>query len=101
MNVFVIKGIARDVPLETIFRGVMPFIVAQIVLILILIAFPRDRAVAALHNVAVSGLRSRFRSPDSKPAYAYGHPYRNPSASRTRGWRKRICAIYPDPPDNK
>jgi len=40
MNVFVIKGIARDVPLETIFRGVMPFIVAQIVLILILIAFP-------------------------------------------------------------
>ncbi len=40
MNVFVIKGIARDVPLETIFRGVTPFIVAQIVLILILVAFP-------------------------------------------------------------
>jgi len=40
MNVFVIKGIARDVPLETIFRGVMPFIVAQIVLLVILIAFP-------------------------------------------------------------
>jgi C4-dicarboxylate transporter, DctM subunit len=41
MNVFVIKGIARDVPLETIFRGVTPFIVAQIVLIAILIAFPQ------------------------------------------------------------
>ena len=41
MNVFVIKGIARDVPLETIFRGVMPFIVAQIILILILVAFPQ------------------------------------------------------------
>jgi TRAP-type C4-dicarboxylate transport system permease large subunit len=40
MNVFVIKGIARDVPLETIFRGVTPFIVAQIALIAILIAFP-------------------------------------------------------------
>ena len=40
MNVFVIKGIARDVPLETIFRGVMPFIVAQVILILILVAFP-------------------------------------------------------------
>jgi tripartite ATP-independent transporter DctM subunit len=40
MNVFVIKGIARDVPLYTIFRGVTPFIVAQIILILILIAFP-------------------------------------------------------------
>jgi len=41
MNVFVIKGIARDVPLETIFRGVTPFIVAQIILILVLIAFPQ------------------------------------------------------------
>jgi len=41
MNVFIIKGIARDVPLYTIFRGVTPFIVAQIVLILILIAFPQ------------------------------------------------------------
>jgi C4-dicarboxylate transporter DctM subunit len=41
MNVFVIKGIARDVPLETIFRGVTPFILAQVVLILILVAFPQ------------------------------------------------------------
>jgi TRAP-type C4-dicarboxylate transport system permease large subunit len=41
MNVFVVEGIARGVPLETIFRGVKPFIVAQIVLILILIAFPQ------------------------------------------------------------
>jgi tripartite ATP-independent transporter DctM subunit len=41
MNVFVIKGIARDVPLESIFRGVLPFVAAQIVLIAILIAFPQ------------------------------------------------------------
>jgi tripartite ATP-independent transporter DctM subunit len=41
MNVFVIKGIARDVPLATIFRGAAPFVAAQIVLILILIAFPQ------------------------------------------------------------
>jgi C4-dicarboxylate transporter, DctM subunit len=41
MNVFVIKGIARDVPLETIFRGVTPFIVAQLILILLLVAFPQ------------------------------------------------------------
>jgi tripartite ATP-independent transporter DctM subunit len=40
MNVFVLKGIAREVPLETIFRGVTPFIVAQIILIVVLIAFP-------------------------------------------------------------
>jgi C4-dicarboxylate transporter DctM subunit len=40
MNVFVIKGMAKDVPLETIFRGVTPFIIAQIILICALIAFP-------------------------------------------------------------
>src|SRR5207249_6563994 len=40
MNVFVIKGIAREVPLGTIFRGVTPFIVAQVILIMILVAFP-------------------------------------------------------------
>jgi tripartite ATP-independent transporter DctM subunit len=41
MNVFVIKGIAKDVPLEDIFRGVTPFIIAQIILIGILIVFPQ------------------------------------------------------------
>lgn len=41
MNVFVIKGIARDIPLESIFRGVMPFVIAQIVLIGILVLFPQ------------------------------------------------------------
>ncbi len=41
MNVFVIKGVARDVPLETIFRGVTPFIIAQIALLCILVAFPQ------------------------------------------------------------
>ncbi len=41
MNVFVIKGIAKEVPLETIFRGVTPFIIAQVILIFIIIAFPQ------------------------------------------------------------
>jgi C4-dicarboxylate transporter DctM subunit len=41
MNVFVIKGIAKDVPLETIFRGVMPFVAAQIILIAVLVMFPQ------------------------------------------------------------
>jgi C4-dicarboxylate transporter, DctM subunit len=41
MNVFVIKGMAKDVPLEAIFRGVTPFIVAQSILLLALIAFPQ------------------------------------------------------------
>jgi tripartite ATP-independent transporter DctM subunit len=40
MNVFVIKGIAREVPLATIFAGVAPFVAAQVVLIAALVAFP-------------------------------------------------------------
>lgn len=41
VNVYVIKGIAEDVPLETIFRGIFPFLGAQIVVTAILLAFPR------------------------------------------------------------
>ena len=41
MNVFVVKGVARDVSLETIFKGVWPFLIAALVCVLILIAFPQ------------------------------------------------------------
>lgn len=41
INVYVIKGVAPDVPLETIFRGIFPFLGAIIVCIAILIAFPQ------------------------------------------------------------
>jgi C4-dicarboxylate transporter DctM subunit len=41
VNVFVIKGIAPDVPLEHIFRGIFPFLVALIIVTAILMAFPQ------------------------------------------------------------
>jgi len=40
VNVFVIKAIAPEVPLESIFKGVLPFIAAQIVCAIIIMAFP-------------------------------------------------------------
>ena len=40
LNVFVIRGVARDVKLSTIYRGVAPFIVTDIVRILLLVMFP-------------------------------------------------------------
>lgn len=40
INVFVIKGIARDVPLTTIFTGIVPFLAAEMVMAAILLAFP-------------------------------------------------------------
>jgi tripartite ATP-independent transporter DctM subunit len=40
LNVFVIGGMARDVPLATIYRGVMPFLAAMIVLLVLLTTWP-------------------------------------------------------------
>jgi len=40
VNVFVIKGIAPDIPLETIFKGILPFLAALIIVTVILIIFP-------------------------------------------------------------
>ncbi|KAA2312965.1 TRAP transporter large permease [Pseudooceanicola sediminis] len=40
INVFVLHGMARDLPLSTIFRGVVPFIIADVVRLVILILFP-------------------------------------------------------------
>ncbi len=39
--VYVVSGIERDVPLQTIFRGALPFLAALVVAAIILIAFPR------------------------------------------------------------
>jgi len=41
MNVFIIKGIAEDVPMEQVFAGIMPFLVTTVLFILMLIAFPQ------------------------------------------------------------
>lgn len=41
VNMWVIKGIAKGVPLGTIFRGVVPFIIAQFVALGLIVAFPQ------------------------------------------------------------
>lgn len=41
INVYVIKGVAKDIPLETVFRGVTPFVIAAILCIGVLIIFPQ------------------------------------------------------------
>ncbi len=40
MNVFIIKGMAPDVPLSRIYAGVLPFVVAEVFLIALLVVFP-------------------------------------------------------------
>ena len=40
INVYVIKGVAKDVPLQTIFKGIFPFLLAEILMVIILLALP-------------------------------------------------------------
>jgi len=40
MNVFIMSGIANDVPLSTIFKGIIPFLIADVARLITLIAFP-------------------------------------------------------------
>ena len=40
MNLFVIQGVARDVPISRIFRGVLPFLASDIVHLVLIILFP-------------------------------------------------------------
>ncbi|MDH7578152.1 MAG: TRAP transporter large permease [Bacillota bacterium] len=41
MNVYIVKGVAPEIPLEVIFKGIWPFLLAIIVCMAILIAFPQ------------------------------------------------------------
>jgi TRAP-type C4-dicarboxylate transport system permease large subunit len=41
MNLFVIQGTAGDLRLETIVRGIWPFLLADLVRLLVLIALPQ------------------------------------------------------------
>ena len=58
MNLFVINALLPQVPTRTVFHGVLPFMVADVVRLAILVAFPDHLAVAAQPD-AVIHFRSR------------------------------------------
>ncbi|HQL93544.1 MAG TPA: TRAP transporter large permease subunit, partial [Candidatus Hydrogenedentes bacterium] len=41
VNVYVVSGIERDIPLSTVFRGAMPFLWTLVLAAIILVAFPQ------------------------------------------------------------
>lgn len=41
LNVFIIKGVAKDVPIGTIFRGIFPFLFADLCQVALLVAIPQ------------------------------------------------------------
>jgi TRAP-type C4-dicarboxylate transport system permease large subunit len=40
LNVYIIKGVAKDVPMQTIFKGIIPFLIADLLHVSMLVAFP-------------------------------------------------------------
>jgi C4-dicarboxylate transporter DctM subunit len=40
INVYVVKGLNKDIPIQTIFKGTMPFLLTAFILTLIMILFP-------------------------------------------------------------
>jgi tripartite ATP-independent transporter DctM subunit len=46
MNVYIIAGVAKDIPMATIFRGVLPFLASDILRIVLLVFFPSISLVA-------------------------------------------------------
>ena len=40
MNIFVLRAVLPDIPVGTIFRGVVPFIMADIVRVVLIVSFP-------------------------------------------------------------
>ncbi len=46
MNVYIINGIAKDIPMATIFRGVLPFLASDVIRIFALVFFPSISLVA-------------------------------------------------------
>ena len=41
MNVFVVKGVIKDISLEKVFVGVIPFLIADVILLIMLYLIPQ------------------------------------------------------------
>ena len=41
LNAYIIRGVAKDVPMQTIFRGIIPFLIADVCHVVLLIALPQ------------------------------------------------------------
>jgi TRAP-type C4-dicarboxylate transport system permease large subunit len=41
LNVYMVRGVAPDIPLEDMFKGVMPFLAMDILTLIILVIFPQ------------------------------------------------------------
>ena len=62
VNVYIVKGVAKDVPLEAIFKGVWPFVLADLAAIALLIAFPKIATFCRIYySKAIFIIRHRLK----------------------------------------
>ncbi len=50
LNVYTLAGVVKDVPMQTIFRGAMPFLIAMVVVRFDHHDFPRNCPFPSLHD---------------------------------------------------
>lgn len=49
LNVFILRGVAKDVPMNTIFRGIWPFLIASVAAIIVVMIFPQIATYLPYH----------------------------------------------------
>ena len=49
LNVFILKGVAKDVPMNTIFKGIWPFLISSVAAIIIIMIFPQIATYIPYH----------------------------------------------------
>lgn len=49
LNVFILKGVAKDVPMNTIFKGIWPFLISSVAAIIIIMIFPEIATYIPYH----------------------------------------------------
>ena len=75
LNVYVVNGIARDVPMAETYRGVVPFLVTDAIRVALLLFFPVALAVArAADRVTWAGTHDRARRAASISPRSAGFP---------------------------
>jgi len=86
MNVFVIKSVVKDVSFATIFRGVIPFVVTDLIRLVILILFPLLATWLPQRMMGEHDPEKHALGPD--PMVGTGFPTR--SCSNKRLLRRRL-----------
>ena len=51
MCVYVVAGMARDVPMEKVFRGSMPFLWMLVLAAILLVIFPQIATIKEMHDI--------------------------------------------------